>query len=163
MSSFHCSRDQGGGRSNVQIKENSLQKKASAPRRSREIIDEKREKYRAKNGSLRNTSTDSKEAIFVILKSHISAFIKNKRLNATSKLRLEISQNKFVKKDGVPDRVKSFGEVDSSDNRLRVRRGFVKPNLNKVRKIQNLIESRLSRVETGLAGRENGVRLQKEE
>ena len=35
--------------------------------RSQKIIDEEREKYRAENGSLRNTSTDSKGAAFVIL------------------------------------------------------------------------------------------------
>ena len=40
--------------------------------RSREIIDEEREKCRAKNVSLRNTSTDSKGATFVILINHES-------------------------------------------------------------------------------------------
>ena len=49
------------------------------------IIDEEREKYRAKNGSLRNTSTDSKGAVFVILINHASAPIRKERLNPTSK------------------------------------------------------------------------------
>ena len=38
--------------------------------RDRKIADEKREKYMAKNGSLRNTSTDSKGTTFVILINH---------------------------------------------------------------------------------------------
>ena len=53
--------------------------------RSRKIIYEEREKYRAKNGSLRNTSTDSKGAAFVILKNHTSAPIRKERLSPTSK------------------------------------------------------------------------------
>ena len=47
--------------------------------RSRKIINEEREKYRAKNGSLQNTSTDSKGATFVILKGHASAPIRKER------------------------------------------------------------------------------------
>ena len=39
--------------------------------RSRKIIEEKREKYRAKNGSLQNTLTDSKGTTFVILKNYV--------------------------------------------------------------------------------------------
>ena len=41
--------------------------------RCRKTINKEREKYRAKNGSLRNTSMDSKETTFVILKNHTSA------------------------------------------------------------------------------------------
>ena len=63
----------------------------------------------------------------------------------------------------MPDRVKSFGEIDSRQNRSRARPGFVKPIRNGLRKIQNLIYRRPTRVETGLAGRENGIRFQKEE
>ena len=53
-------------------------KRAADGRRqeSKEIIDEKRKKHRAKNKSSRNTSTDSKEAVFVILKNHASASIR---------------------------------------------------------------------------------------
>ena len=47
----------------------------------------KREKYRVKNGSLRNTSTDSKGATFVILINHASAPIGKERLSTTSKAR----------------------------------------------------------------------------
>ena len=42
--------------------------------RGRKIINEEREKYRAKNGSLRNTSTDSKGTAFVILINHFLRF-----------------------------------------------------------------------------------------
>ena len=63
----------------------------------------------------------------------------------------------------MPDRVKSFGEIDSRQDRPRARPGFVKSMANGLRKIQNLIYSRPSRAETGLAGRENGIRFQKEE
>ena len=46
------------------------------------IIDEKKEKYRAKNGSLWNTS---KGATFVILINHASAPIRKERLSPTNK------------------------------------------------------------------------------
>ena len=131
--------------------------------RSRKIINEEREKYRAKNGSLRNTSTDSKVAAFVILRDHTSAPIRKERLGSTRKARREASRNKFVEKGGMPDRVTSFGEIDSRQDRPRARPGFVKPIRNGLRNEQNLIECRPSRAETGLAGRENGIRFQKEE
>ena len=75
----------------------------------------------------------------------------------------EASRNEFVEKGGMPDRVKSFREIDSGKNRSRARPEFVKPIRNGLRKVQNLIECRPTRVETGLAGRENGIRFQKEE
>ena len=62
----------------------------------------------AKNGSLRNTSTDSKGTTFVILKNHISAPIRKERLSPSSKARREASRNQFVEKGRMPDRVKSF-------------------------------------------------------
>ena len=130
--------------------------------RCRKIINE-REKYRAKNGSLRNTSTDSKGTAFVILKNHTSALIRNERLSPTSKARREASRNEFVEKSGMLDRVKSFREIDSREDRPRARPGFVKPIRNGLRKVQNLIECRPTRAETGLAGRKNGIRFQKEE
>ena len=61
------------------------------------------------------------------------------------------------------DRVKSFRETNSRQDRSRSRSGFVKPIRNGLRKVQNLIKCRPSRAETGLAGRENEIRLQKEE
>ena len=61
----------------------------------------------------------------------------------------------------MPDRVKSFKKIDTRQDRLRARPGFVKPIRNGLRKIQNLIECRSSRTETGLMGRENRIRLQK--
>ena len=131
--------------------------------RSRKIINEEREKYRAENGSLRNTSTDSKGVAFVILKNHTSAPIAKKRLSPTSKARREASRNQFVEKSGMPDRVKSFREIDSRQDCPRARPGFVKPIQNGLRKKQNLIECRPTRAETGLAGRKNGIRFQKEE
>ena len=63
----------------------------------------------------------------------------------------------------MPNRLESFREIDSGLDRPRARPGFVKPIRNGLRKVQNLIECRPSRAETGLAGRENGIRLQKEE
>ena len=100
----------------------------------------KREKKNgAKNGSLRNTSTDSKRAALVILKKHASAPIRKKRLSPTSKARREASRNQFVENGGMPDRVKSFREMDSRQDRPRARPGFVKPIRNGLRKKQNLI------------------------
>ena len=122
-----------------------------------------REKYRAKYGSLRNTSTDSKGTTVVILIDHTSAPVRKKRLSPTSKARREASRNEFVEKGRMPDRVKSFGEIDSRQDRPRARPGFVKPIRNGLRKVQNLIECRPSRAETSWTGRENGIRLQKDE
>ena len=130
--------------------------------RSRKITDEKRKKYRAKNGSFWNTLMDSKGTAFVILKNHTSAPVRKERLSPTSKARREASRNQFVEKGGMPDRVKSFREIDSRQDRPRARPEFVKPIRNGLRKEQNLIYSRLSRAETGVAGRENGIRFQKE-
>ena len=106
---------------------------------------------------------DSKGAAFVILINHTSTPIREKRLSPTSKARTEASRNKFVEKSGMPDRVKSFGEIHSRQERPRARPGFVKPIRNGLRKVQILIECRPSRAETGLAGKENGIRFQKEE
>ena len=140
-------------------------KKAADGRRQRsqKIIDEEREKYRAKNGSLRNTSTDLKGTTFVILINHASAPIRKERLSPTSKTSREASRNKFVEKGGMPDRVKSFREIDSRQDHPRAWPGFVKPIRNGLRKEQNLIKCRSTRAETGLAGRKNGIRFQKEE
>ena len=52
----------------------------------------------------------------------------------------------------MPDRVESFRKINSRENRLRAPPGFVKPIRNGLRKVQNLIVCRLSRMETGLVG-----------
>ena len=75
----------------------------------------------------------------MILVNHASALIRKERLSPTSKARREASRNEFVEKNGVAGRVKSFGEVDNSENRPRARPGFVKPIRNGLRKIKNLI------------------------
>ena len=99
----------------------------------------------------------------MLLKNHTSAPIRKKRLSPTSKARREASQNKFAEKSGMPDRVKSFREINSKQDRPRAQPGFVKPIRNGLRKEQNLIECRPTRMETALAGRENGIRFQNEE
>ena len=63
---------------------------------------------------------------FVILKNHASAPIRKERLGPTSKARREASRNEFVVKGGMPNRVKSFGEIDSRQDRPRSRPWFVK-------------------------------------
>ena len=99
----------------------------------------KREKYRAKNRSLRNTSTESKGTAFVILIKHASALIRKERLSPTSKARREARRNEFMKKGGMPNRVKSFGKIDGRQDRSRAQPGFVKPIRNGLRKINNFI------------------------
>ena len=99
----------------------------------------------------------------MILKGHTSVFIRKERLSPTSEARREASRNEFVEKGGMPDRDKSFREIDSRQDRPRARPAFVKPVRNGLRKVQNLIECRPSRAEIDLAGRENGMRFQKEE
>ena len=74
---LHRSGDRGGGGPNGQIV--SVKRAADGRRqRGRKIIDEEREKDRAKNGSLRNTSTNSKGTTFMILIDHRSAPIRKK-------------------------------------------------------------------------------------
>ena len=85
------------------------------------------------------TQKDSKGTAFVILINHTSAPIRKKRLSPTSKARREASQNKFVEKGGIPDRDKSFQEINSTEDRPRAWPGFVKPIRNGLKKVQNLI------------------------
>ena len=104
---LHCSGDQGRGGPNGKI----VSVKRAADRRwqrSWKIIDEEREKDRTKNGSFQNTLTDLKGMTFVILINHASAPIRKERLSPTSKARRKASQNEFVEKGRVPDRVESF-------------------------------------------------------
>ena len=72
------------------------------------------------------------------------------------------SRNGFVEKGGMPDRVESFREINIGQDRARARPGFFKPIRNGLSEEQNLIRSRSSRAETGLAGRKNGIRFEKE-
>ena len=62
----------------------------------------------AKNGFLWNTSTDSKEEVFMILINNAIAPIRKERLSPTSKARREASRNAFMEKGGMPDRVKAL-------------------------------------------------------
>ena len=61
----------------------------------------------------------------MILINHSSAPIRKERLSLTSKAKREASRNKFLEKDGMPDRVESLREVDSSENRPKAMLGFV--------------------------------------
>ena len=56
--------------------------------------------------------------------SHASALVGKEKMTSTSKARREASRNQFVEKGGMPDRVESFGEVNSSKDRPRARPGF---------------------------------------
>ena len=75
----------------------------------------------------------------MILINHASAPIRKERLSPTSKARREASRNEFMEKGGMPDRVKSFREIDSRQDRPRAWPGFVKPIRNGLSKVQNLI------------------------
>ena len=98
----------------------------------------------------------------MILKNHASTPIRKERLSPTSKAGREASRNEFVEKGGMPDRVESFREINSTEDCPRARPGFVKPIRNRLRKKQNLIKCRPSMAETGLVGRESRIRFQKE-
>ena len=96
---LHHSADRGGGAPNSQIF--NVKRAADGRRqRSRKIFDEKKEKYRTKNGSSPNTSMDSKEMTFVILINHESALIRQERLSPTSEARRKTIRNEFVEKGG---------------------------------------------------------------
>ena len=96
---LHRSGDRGGGGPNGQIV--SVKRAPDRKRqRSRKIIDEEREKYQAKNGSLRNNLTGSKGTAFVILINHSSAPVRKKRLSPTNKARRKASRNQLWKRAG---------------------------------------------------------------
>ena len=65
--------------------------------------------------------------------------IRKERLGPTSKARREVRRNEFVQKGGVPDKVKSFAEIDNGEDCSRAQPGFVKPIQNGLRKTQNLM------------------------
>ena len=75
----------------------------------------------------------------VILINHASVLIRKERLSPTSKARSEASRNEFMEKGGMPDRVKSFREINSGEDRPRAWSRFVKLIRNGLRKEQNLI------------------------
>ena len=66
----------------------------------------------------------------MILNNHASAPIKEERLSPTSKARREASRNEFMEKAGMPEKVKSFREVNSRKDRARAWPEFVKPILD---------------------------------
>ena len=81
LCSLHYGGDRGEGGPNGQIV--SIKRAADGKRqRGQKIINKEREKYRAKNGSLRNTSMDSKGTTFVILKDHRSAPIRKGKIES---------------------------------------------------------------------------------
>ena len=75
----------------------------------------------------------------MILKNHTNALIRKERLSLTNEARKEANRNEFVEKGGMPDRVKSFREINNGKDRPRARPGFVKPIRNGLRKVQKLI------------------------
>ena len=64
----------------------------------------------------------------MILKTHASAPIRKERLNPMSKARREASRNELMEKGRMPDRVESFGEINSSKDRSRALPRFVNPS-----------------------------------
>ena len=95
------------------------------------------------------------------MKNLSSLPIRKERLSPTSKTRSKASRKKFMEKSGIPVRVESLGEINSSKNCRGSLFRFVKLIENGLRKVKYLIESRPTRTETD-AG-ENDVRLQKKE
>ena len=53
--------------------------------------------------------------------------VRKKRLSPTCKARRETSRSKFVEKGGMPDRVKSFREINNREDCPKARHGFIKP------------------------------------
>ena len=67
----------------------------------------------------------------MILKNHANAPVTKERPSPASKVRRETSQNRLMKKSGMPDRVESLREVDRIKNRSKAwPPGFVKPIRN---------------------------------
>ena len=72
------------------------------------------------------TPQQTPKATFVNLINHASMPIRKERLNPSSKARRKASQNEFVEKNRMPDRVKSFREINSSRDCLRAQPGLAK-------------------------------------
>ena len=64
----------------------------------------------------------------MILINHRSAPIRKERLSPTSKARREANRNQFVEKGGMSDRVKSFREIDSRQDRPRTGLSLLNPS-----------------------------------
>ena len=62
----------------------------------------------------------------MILINHASAPIRKERFESNEQRR-EASRNEFVEKGGMPDRVESFQEINSRQDRSKARPGFVTP------------------------------------
>ena len=75
----------------------------------------------------------------MILINHASAPIRKERLSPMSKARIQAGRNEFMEKGGMPDRVKSFREINSREDCSSGRPGFVRSIQNGLRKEQNLI------------------------
>ena len=119
MGSLYRSRDRGGGEPNGQVV--SIKRAADGRRqRSREIIDEERKIQ----GQERILGEHLERTDFCDFENPRKRAYHKGKIESTSKARKEASRNKSAKKGGVPDRVESFGEVDSSKNRPRARHGF---------------------------------------
>ena len=130
--------NRGGGGSNGQIV--SIKRAADGRRqRSRKIIDKKRKNYRVKNGSLRNTSTDSKQEILVILRNHASVPIR-KKIESNEQSKEGTIRNKFKEKGfRGAGKVKYFREINNRQNHPRSRPEFVIPIRDVLSKEENLI------------------------
>ena len=115
---------------------------------------------RPNNGSLRNTSVDSKRRDFgnfakpckrTCQKGKIE-FIKHSKERGQLKL--------ICGKEQDARQSQKLGKVDGSKDCPMARLEFVKPIRNGVKKSKNLIVSRPTRAETGLEGRKNGFKTQ---
>ena len=73
----------------------------------------------------------------MILINHFSTPIRKERLSPTSKARREASRNEFMEKGVMPNRVESFREIDSRQDRPRAWPGFAKFIQNAVIAISN--------------------------
>ena len=60
----------------------------------------------------------------MILKNYTSVLVRKERLHPTSKAKMKASQNKFIERSEMPDRVKNLREVGHSKNHPRAQLGF---------------------------------------
>ena len=87
----------------------------------------KRDKNRAKNGSLRNTSADSKGATCLILQNDTNVPSTTlEKIESIKQSEGKASPNKFGKKIGMLDSAENFREVDDCKDHTRAWLEFVK-------------------------------------
>jgi len=143
----------GVGRPNSQVisKERKMNRRR---KRGRKIIYKDKKKRWAKNGSLGDPKSAPKGAAERTFVSYSYTAIGEKGLDPAHETRGKTDGQEFVKKGGMPNRIESTGEIDSSQDRALGRLRRMEAIGDRLRKNKNLIGGGPTATEASLEGRE---------